>query len=235
MGFLSKFFTPETNITKLKKFYMNAHYETVPYVSSETNAEFILSNKDTFAVLVPKEYMVADFNGLLRGDVVLLWWLQNPRTRKTNIPKYFEQTYGINANDELMVLFNSKLIDENNHITEVGEKFLQKFSKVIDQHRAKKAWHGTGPVEYMYSSIIKDPKKKQAERLKESKRQIRKSLKNLKDNEITHYTIISSPDDPEIAKNLNNIPFKISEAKMGVNCPPFAWNDTSAIAAKIIE
>lgn len=235
MSFLSKFFTPETNITKLKQFYMNNHYETIPYVSTEANAKFILSNKDTFAVLVPKEYMVAEFNGLLRGDIILLWWLQNPRTRKTNIPKYFEQMYGINANDEFMVLSNNKLIDENNQITELGENFLQKFGKIIDQHRAKKAWHGTGPVEYMYSNIIKDPQKKQAERLKESKQQIRKSLKNLKDNGFTYYIIISSTDDPEIAKNLNNRPFRITDAKIGVNCPPFSWDDTSSIAAKFIN
>lgn len=153
---------------KLKTIYIKKGYKNIPYISEE-NAQFIIDHyNDPFNFLVPKEYMKTlkvNNHTILRGHIVLLWWLNNPRTSKKKIPKYFEREYGIDAKAEIEVLKKYGWIFDNGKLTEVGKGILEDHDEMIRQHRATKNFNLDGSISYDYSRILKG-KEKEKERLK---------------------------------------------------------------------
>ena len=76
----------------LEKFY--ADHEVKPYISPERDLEaWLLDPKP-----VSKRNMELLRDGLLAGDIILLWRIHfGTFTTETWFPKYFEYTYGIHA------------------------------------------------------------------------------------------------------------------------------------------
>lgn len=76
-------------------------YEVQPYISPERDLEVWLRNPKP----VPKRNMVKLTDGLLAGDIILLWRIQfGTFTTASTFPKYFEYTYGIDAPARLKML-----------------------------------------------------------------------------------------------------------------------------------
>lgn len=61
-------------------------------------------------------------------------------------------------------------------------------------------------------------------------KQIKKSLKNLIENNIDQYIIIGDLSDSK-GNELDRKHFYVSEAKIGINAPPFSLTDKSSISS----
>lgn len=164
MSFLKRLFSkhaPSTYQEQLHNFYKRKRYKNIPALPTEEESKSIVESSESFpASLVPKEYMKNIPGGLLRGDIVLLWWLNNPRTNKKRVPQYFLYDYGIDVDDQLQVLKEKHLINPDNTLTLEGKKRLDKHNQIIREHRAKKIYKPNGKVKYIFEdaeSVRKEP------------------------------------------------------------------------------
>lgn len=116
----------DTAKNELEKRYKDKGYNTIPYIENN-DADFVISHSE-LNVGVPKQYMepinFGNFS-LLRGEIIALWWLNNPRTNKSRTPKYFSRDYGINLTDSLDKLEKLNLIDINKKLTPKGLSFIK--------------------------------------------------------------------------------------------------------------
>lgn len=73
-------------------------YDNLPYVSSKRDIDTWLKNPKP----VPKKNMLSLEDGLFAGDIILLWRINfGTFTTESTFPKYFEYTYGIDAQKNL--------------------------------------------------------------------------------------------------------------------------------------
>lgn len=167
----------------LEQKYKQNDYENIPYIVDEARAKFVLDNFN-LAVPVPKEYMkniTSDPINLIRGDIIALWWLNNPRTKKDRTPKYFSQNYGINLSKEIDRMLEAGLIDRNHKLTNMGLKILSDHKQIIQEHKGNSSWSGVGPVHHDISNTLKGDAKKKAmlkERLYWFDNQLESGVKN---------------------------------------------------------
>lgn len=78
---------------------MYEDYENKPYISPERD----VATEDFKPV--PKRNMESLEDGLLAGDIILLWRIDfDTFTNESWFPKYFEYTYGIHASERLQML-----------------------------------------------------------------------------------------------------------------------------------
>lgn len=71
-------------------------------------------------------------DNLLRGEVVLLWWVK--KVHRDDKPKYFEYRYGINFYESYEKLSKLGFISEN-AVTPSGDLMLEKYSDDIFRHK----------------------------------------------------------------------------------------------------
>lgn len=117
----------------MEKFY--ADHEVKPYISPERDLEaWLLDPKP-----VSKRNMELLRDGLLAGDIILLWRIHfGTFTTETWFPKYFEYTYGIHASEHLKALvekgytFIESAFDSLDHINATMKK----------SHSQKEGSHG---------------------------------------------------------------------------------------------
>lgn len=95
---------------------------------------------------VPKRNMEPLADGLLAGDIILLWRIQfGTFTNETWFPKYFEYTYGINAPQHLQELIErgfayvESAFDSLDHITATLKKKILKQAGVTGLSKMKAA------------------------------------------------------------------------------------------------
>jgi len=84
-------------LEKVREIYIN--HNELPYISPERNLEQWLKKANiTSSEKVPKRNMERTEEGLLPGDIILLWRISlGTYTTLPDFPKYFEYDYGINA------------------------------------------------------------------------------------------------------------------------------------------
>lgn len=212
-----------SNRDKLKKLYRSKGYKVIPKIPIEDEAAKILSTYSVFtSSLVPKDYMNVTFeDGLIRGEILILWWLNNPRTKKNSRPQYFLYRYGIDFERSLQKLKEFNYINNNNEITKKGFDLLAVRSSIGDEHRMFGGVDSNGKVIYLKSKILKGEEKKKQIYL-EAIETIKEQLENFKKYDTKKYIIVGGEHDDEI--------HLVSEAKIGVNCPPFYIGDTGSIA-----
>ena len=153
----------DTAKNELEKRYKDKGYNTIPYIENN-DADFVISHSE-LNVGVPKQYMepinFGDFS-LLRGEIIALWWLNNPRTNKSRTPKYFSRDYGINLTDSLDKLEKLNLIDSNKKLTPKGLSLLKSQNQIVMEHRAVKSYFSDGSIHYDFSKLLKGEEKKKA-------------------------------------------------------------------------
>lgn len=118
------------------------HHEVQPYISPDRDVEaWLLEGKP-----VPKRNMILLKDGLLAGDIILLWRIQfGTFTTKEGFPKYFEYTYGINAPEHLQKLvangyvYQESAFDSLNHITSTMKKKILQAEGVTGLSKMKVA------------------------------------------------------------------------------------------------
>ena len=91
---------------EIKKIYQN--YPQIPYINPQRDLNTWLKDlKIGKAKLVPKRNMETTPDGLLPGDLILLWRIAfGTFTNKSWFPKYFEYDYGIDAPSHLQNLLD---------------------------------------------------------------------------------------------------------------------------------
>lgn len=141
---------------KVKEYYKD--YKEIPYISENRDLKVWLEevelNKNK---LVPKRNMERTEEGLLAGDIILLWRINfgtftTDSIKKGMYPKYFEYSYGIDAPKNLQLLFQNKYViidsvyDSLKHNSLIKLKKHLKDKKVLGISKMKK--------EDVYNSII---------------------------------------------------------------------------------
>ena len=137
---------------KLTELYNAKGYNRIPILPDEPECYRILKTYQAFpANLVSKEKMdIIDSKfSLLPGHVVILWWLENSRTNKNEVPSYFLYEYGLDFKKELLFLQNINLLD-GTKITTLGKEILSLYSEVIRKHKARKNYNPDGSITYYY-------------------------------------------------------------------------------------
>ena len=133
----------------LEKFY--AGHEVKPYISPERDLEAWLLNPKP----VSKRNMELLQDGLLAGDIILLWRINfGTFTTETWFPKYFEYTYGIQASEHLKALVDKgyavieSAFDSLDHINATMKKAILKKKGVAGLSKTKAADLNLALAEY---------------------------------------------------------------------------------------
>ena len=124
----------------MEKFY--ADHEVKPFISPERDLEaWLLDPKP-----VSKRNMELLRDGLLAGDIILLWQIHfGTFTTETWFPKYFEYSYGIHASEHLKALvekgytFIESAFDSLDHINATMKKAILKKKGVAGLSKMKAA------------------------------------------------------------------------------------------------
>ena len=124
----------------LEKYYVN--HEVNPYISPDRDLEdWLLDPKH-----VSKRNMELLQDGLLAGDIILLWRINfGTFTTETWFPKYFEYTYGIHAPEHVKVLVDKgyavieSAFDSLDHINATMKKTMLKKKGVAGLSKMKAA------------------------------------------------------------------------------------------------
>jgi len=133
---------------QLLKIYSDLGYLKMPKLPSEDECKRILLEYKSFpASLVGKNNMNDKCGHLLRGHIILLWWLNNSRTDKNKIPSYFLYEYGIDFSNELSALESQGYIC-NFSLTDKGIETIDKYEKVILEHKSTKIYSSDGNIKY---------------------------------------------------------------------------------------
>lgn len=115
---------PEFTKKIIKKYYSS--YPVKPFISKDQ--EYSSAIGTIPPALVPKENMTRFSDGLLPGDVRLLYWIKNVHRKR--IPGYFVYQYGICVPEEKEILMKNGYIDQNGKVTEKGEKAISDHPEV---------------------------------------------------------------------------------------------------------
>lgn len=86
-------------------------------------------------MLVQKEMMIRNKDGLLPGHVYQLYWLQKYKAGR-RIPEYFEYEFGIDFNKEKEFLTLNNYIEDNT-VTKNGAIIIEKYNNVITEKTEK--------------------------------------------------------------------------------------------------
>lgn len=103
---------------KVKKYYED--YEVMPFISPSRDLEKWLKEVElSKSKLVPKRNMEITTEGLIAGDIILLWRIDFGTFTTDSIkpgmyPKYFEYSYGIDAPYNLELLVKNGYVTINN-------------------------------------------------------------------------------------------------------------------------
>lgn len=115
---------PEFTKKVIKDYYSS--YPVKPFISKDQ--EYSSAIGTIPPALVPKENMTRFSDGLLPGDVRLLYWIKNVHRKR--IPGYFVYQYGICVPEEKEILMKNGYIDQNGKVTEKGEKAISDHPEV---------------------------------------------------------------------------------------------------------
>ncbi|MCW6654997.1 hypothetical protein NHG26_06060 [Aerococcaceae bacterium NML201296] len=122
------------------------HHAEMPYISPERDLAAWLTEVELSSnKLVPKRNMIRLAEGILPGDIILLWRIQfGTYTNETVISKYFEYTYGIDARASLLHLIAQGYVVElsaHDSLDHVTAPFLRKILKekgIVNLNKLKK-------------------------------------------------------------------------------------------------
>jgi SPP1 gp7 family putative phage head morphogenesis protein len=195
MGLLN-FFRKKQNIPK---YYKN--YPEIPYISPNRDMEDWIKKVSMFPnMVVKREMMIRNEDGLLPGHVYMLYWL-NKYTNK-RVPVYFEYKYGLDFEKEVHFLQSKGFLNVTKKPTEKGFEIIKKYQSIIDKHNEQ---NHKKTDEEIYQDTIKS---------------IISTQKNFLRNGFNKYEYIGNHDSCPMCKKLDGQVFELSELKIGVNAPP---------------
>ena len=127
-----------TVLDQVKELYKD--HDQLPYISPDRDLEAWLA----LPKLVPKRNMEALEDGLLAGDIILLWRVGfDTFHNQSSFPKYFEYTYGIDGQKNLENLvakgyvLEESAFDSLDHLSAPIKKNLLKQKGVVGLSKMK--------------------------------------------------------------------------------------------------
>lgn len=146
MGFFDKLFGKKNTPTQKRQDYSSDAYakkiqeqyysdfSEIPFVSPARKKDINWTDMITIFpnMLVEREMMKRNPDGLLPGEVYLLYWIDHFKEKK-DYPVYFEYRYGIDPSVSKTLLIEKDLLFEN-HATEKGKAILSKYNYVLEAH-----------------------------------------------------------------------------------------------------
>lgn len=133
---------------QLELLYTELNYPVIPALPDENECSRIMQSYKTYpASLVPKEYMNVMEDDLMRGHIIMVWWINKRKTDINCFPQYFLYKYGLNFSEEIPFLESKKLIRRNKS-TAIGKRLLAKHKQTIAEHRSSYSINKDGTVNY---------------------------------------------------------------------------------------
>ena len=131
----------------IRKYYIN--YPEKPFISKDREENTNWEENAAMYGIVDRKMMMRYGDGLLPGDVYLLFWVGKRKSFK-RVPAYFEYRYGISFDKELAFLRENGYLQDF-IITDKGAEAIVNHYDVIDSHNpnrkeskeAKKKYKGT--------------------------------------------------------------------------------------------
>lgn len=182
-------------------------YPVTPYISDDRGEDWI-ERATTLPkqTIIPKEIMTKYAEGILPGHVYMLYWLKKYTNKK--VPSYFEYKYGIEFEKERLFLYNNGFLNDQNKPTEKGEKIIEKYHHIIENHSPK--------IDRSIEGISK---------------QILALRDQMTKNGFKEYEYIANKSCCKVCAKLNGKHFPISKLEIGVNAPPMHEGCSCSIAA----
>ncbi len=111
-------------------------YPEQPYISVDRDLKHWEESPEDFPYgIVEKRQMVRTNEGLLPGDIVMLWRINFDNfTNETIFPEYFEYRYGVNSEESIERLLNAKLIEINNALDTLYLLNMIKLKKILKNY-----------------------------------------------------------------------------------------------------
>lgn len=106
-----------------------------PFISkdSEVRNDWVEAASLFPQFLIKKEAMERLDNGMLPGEVYLLYWIS--KSKRSRVPVYFERKYGINFWEKKQSLQENGYLTEDGKLTDLGEETIRQYSEVIKKHK----------------------------------------------------------------------------------------------------
>lgn len=124
----------DVNRQKLESLY--AGHAEMPYISPERDIEAFLN--DIPVKLVSKYNMTRLENGLLPGDIIMLWRVAfDTFTTQTWFPKYFEYTYGIDAKQSINMLVENGYVEVESAFNSIDHLNAAQVKKILQEKGVK--------------------------------------------------------------------------------------------------
>lgn len=134
----------------IRRYYIN--YPEKPFISKDREENTNWEENAAMYGIVDRKMMMRYGDGLLPGDVYLLFWIGKRKSFK-RVPSYFEYRYGISFDKELNFLRENGYL-QGIEITDKGAEAIVNHYDVIDAHspnrkeskEAKKKYSETKPI-----------------------------------------------------------------------------------------
>lgn len=198
MGILDLFVSKNDSLMNriIKSYYRG--YPEIPYISKERKTEW-LERARLFPqqTIIPKSMMTRFEDGLLPGNVYMLYWLGRYTNKK--VPIYFEYKYGVDFEKERTFLIDNGFLDMTSKPTVKGEEAIKRHYEVVEKHKQNKP----------------------GKSIEDITNQILEQKESLLRNGFKRYEIIPCRDACELCKSFENKNFLLSKMVIGKNAPPF--------------
>lgn len=124
----------DVNRQKLESLY--AEHAELPYISPERDIQAFLN--DVPVKLVSKYNMTRLENGLLPGDIIMLWRVSfDTFTTQSWFPKYFEYTYGIDAKQSIKDLVSNGYVEIETAFNSIDHLNAAQVKKILQEKGVK--------------------------------------------------------------------------------------------------
>lgn len=124
----------DVNRQKLESLY--AGHAELPYISPERDIQAFLN--DVPVKLVSKYNMTRLENGLLPGDIIMLWRVAfDTFTTQSWFPKYFEYTYGIDAKQSIKDLVDNGYVEIETAFNSIDHLNAAQVKKILQEKGVK--------------------------------------------------------------------------------------------------
>lgn len=111
-------------------------YPEQPFISEKRDLEKWANDPKEFPYgVVERRQMVRTEEGLLPGDVVLLWRIHFGNfTTETWIPEYFEYRYGVDSEASAQLLLEKELVTLGNARDALSELNMHRLKKILKKY-----------------------------------------------------------------------------------------------------
>ncbi len=132
-----------------------AGYAEIPYVSKERDLQDWINNPEKYPYKkVEKSQMIRLKEGILPGDLILLWRIGfNNFTTESIFPEYFEYRYGVDASKSIELLQQLGMIRLGTAIETLDVISVPVLKKILEGNNLKKSGNRAELLERVLENV----------------------------------------------------------------------------------